>query len=74
MDLNVRAFRTVQAALAEQRLSINVKAARRGIVGGPSRAKSTSPQQRKEIATKASLPVEQEVYSAMAGSGREDQQ
>jgi hypothetical protein len=57
MDLNVRAFRTVQAALAEPApVDKRKQAARKGgLVGGPSRAKSTSPQQRKEIATKASL-------------------
>lgn len=56
MDLNVRAFRTVQAALSEPILPEKRKAAssKGGLRGGPSRAKSISPQRRSEIARKAS--------------------
>jgi len=56
MDLNVRAFRTVQAALAETPVPNKRKqAARRGgLAGGPSRAKSVSAEQRSAIARKAS--------------------
>jgi hypothetical protein len=56
MDLNVRAFRTVQAALEE--LSPEVKrkkeASRRGgLAGGKSRSKALSAQRKKEIALAA---------------------
>lgn len=56
MDLNVRAFRTVQAALAEPAASDKRKEAARkgGLRGGPSRAQSISPKRRKEIAVRAS--------------------
>ena len=58
MDLNVRAFRTVQEALSEHSPnSENRKqdAARKGgLIGGPSRAKSISAERRAEIARKAS--------------------
>lgn len=55
MDLNVRAFRTVQAALAEQ-MPVNKRkqsSRKGGLQGGPARAKSITPQRRKEIALKA---------------------
>ena len=59
MDLNVRAFRVVQAALAEPKESTTVDAkkvsARKGgLIGGPSRARSISAEKRREIAQKAS--------------------
>lgn len=59
MDLNVRAFRVVQAALSEDQDShtvIQKKAASRkgGLLGGPSRAKAMSSERRVEIARKAS--------------------
>jgi hypothetical protein len=56
MDLNVRAFRTVQEALKEHSIEeVNKKAAARkgGIVGGRARAASISPARRVEIAKKA---------------------
>jgi hypothetical protein len=55
MDLNVRAFRTVQAAITEPKPDEKRKQAARkaGLVGGPSRAKSITPQRRLEIAQKA---------------------
>lgn len=57
MDLNVRAFRTVQAALSEiPTLSKRQAASRKGgLAGGRARAKSVSPERRKEIAKAASL-------------------
>jgi hypothetical protein len=56
MDLNVRAFRTVQAALAEPAEPDKRKEAARkgGLLGGPSRARSMSAKRRKEIAEQAS--------------------
>ncbi len=57
MDLNVRAFRTVQAALDDHPTEEDTKktAARKGgLIGGPSRARSISRQRRVEIAKKAS--------------------
>lgn len=58
MDVNVRAFRVVQAALSEhiEKTVDPRKAASRkgGLVGGPSRAKSISAERRTEIAKKAS--------------------
>lgn len=56
MDLNVRAFRTVQAALSDSVLPDKRKAASRkgGQRGGPSRAKLISAEQRSAIARKAS--------------------
>jgi len=56
MDLNVRAFRTVQAALSEPILPDKRKAASRrgGLLGGQSRAKSISAERRSAIARKAS--------------------
>ena len=56
MDLNVRAFRTVEAALSESVLPDKRKAAssKGGQRGGPSRAKSIDAKRRKEIAIKAS--------------------
>jgi hypothetical protein len=57
MDLNVRAFRTVQSALSEPILPSKRKESSRkgGLRGGPSRARSISPERRVEIARKASL-------------------
>lgn len=57
MDLNVRAFRTVQAALSTPTVPDKRKEASRkgGLLGGPSRAKSTPPAKRRAIARKASL-------------------
>lgn len=56
MDLNVRAFRTVQAAFSEPILPNKRKIAssKGGKRGGPSRAKSISAEQRSAIARKAS--------------------
>jgi hypothetical protein len=56
MDVNVRAFRVVQAALSEENEPDPRKVAARkgGLVGGPSRARSISPARRTEIAKKAS--------------------
>jgi hypothetical protein len=56
MDVNVRAFRVVQAALAERTEPDARKVAARkgGLVGGPSRARSISAKRRSEIAQKAS--------------------
>jgi hypothetical protein len=56
MDLNVRAFRTVQEAIREDSSTQGTKkaAARKGgLIGGPARAKSISPERRTEIARKA---------------------
>ena len=52
MDLNVRAFRTVQAALAEPvPVDKRKQAARKGgLAGGKSRARALSTQRKKEIA------------------------
>ena len=59
MDLNVRAFRVVQAATSEQKEPTEMdsrKAAARkgGLAGGPSRAGSMSAKRRREIARAAS--------------------
>jgi hypothetical protein len=56
MDVNVRAFRVVQAALSERKEPDARKAAasKGGLVGGPSRARSISRERRVEIAKKAS--------------------
>lgn len=56
MDLNVRAFRTVQAALAEPTEPDKRKEASRrgGLLGGRARASSVSAKRRKEIAKQAS--------------------
>jgi hypothetical protein len=56
MDLNVRAFRTVQAALADPSASDKRRESARkgGLRGGPSRAKSLSSKRKIEIATNAS--------------------
>jgi hypothetical protein len=56
MDLNVRAFCTVQAALSDTVLPDKRKtsSSKGGLRGGPSRAKSISPQRRIEIAKAAS--------------------
>ena len=56
MDLNVRAFRVVQAALSEDaEPDARKEAARKGgLIGGPSRARSVSRERRIEIAQTAS--------------------
>jgi hypothetical protein len=57
MDVNVRAYRVVQAALDEPSSAPSPKkeAARKGgLRGGPSRAASISRERRVEIAKKAS--------------------
>lgn len=56
MDLNVRAFRTVQAALAEPVEPDKRKEAARkgGLLGGRSRARKIGAQRRKEIAKQGS--------------------
>jgi len=56
MDINVRAFRTVQEALRESSPQERAKKAasrKGGLVGGPSRARSISAERRAEIARKA---------------------
>lgn len=57
MDINVRAFRTVQEALKNQiTVEDHKKSASRrgGLVGGPARAASMTAERRTEIAKKAS--------------------
>ena len=56
MDLNVRAFRTVRAALDDHPTEEPKKVAARkgGLIGGPSRARSISAERRREIARAAS--------------------
>jgi hypothetical protein len=56
MDLNVRAFRTAQAATSEPTEPNKRKESARkgGLAGGPSRAKTISAARRSEIAKKAS--------------------
>jgi hypothetical protein len=57
MDLNVRAFRTVHAALDDHPTEVEPKkaAARKGgLIGGPSRARSIGQERRIEIARIAS--------------------
>jgi len=56
MDLNVRAFRTVQAALSEPVLLDKRKESSKkgGLAGGPARAKALTAQRRREIALRAS--------------------
>jgi hypothetical protein len=57
MDLNVRAFRTVQAALKEHSIEMDTKKAasrKGGLIGGRARAASISHERRIEIAKKAS--------------------
>ena len=56
MDLNVRAFRTVHAALAETPApkKRSESARKAGIKGGRARSEALSVQRRREIATNAS--------------------
>jgi hypothetical protein len=56
MDLNVRAFRVVQAAMSENTVIDKKKESARkgGLLGGPSRARSVNAERRSEIAKKAS--------------------
>ena len=58
MDVNVRAFRVVQAALSDSGSpTANAKKAssrKGGLIGGRMRARSISPERRREIARKAS--------------------
>jgi len=56
MDVNVRAFRVVQAAITgDQQADPRKESARKGgLVGGPSRARSISAERRREIAKNAS--------------------
>lgn len=59
MDMNVRAFRVVQAATMEQKEPTEMDAKREaskkgGLLGGPSRANSISARRRREIARAAS--------------------
>jgi hypothetical protein len=54
MDLNVRAFRTVQAALAGTPVNKRKEASRKGgIAGGRARASALSAGRKKEIAVAA---------------------
>jgi hypothetical protein len=57
MDLNVRAFRVVQAAVSEPLTQNKRKESSRkgGRIGGPARAAAISPERRTEIAKRASL-------------------
>lgn len=57
MDLNVRAFRTVQAAVSEPTEPDKRRESARkgGVLGGRSRALALSAQRRTEIAKRASL-------------------
>jgi hypothetical protein len=56
MDLNVRAFRTVQEAIREDSSASQMKkraaSKKGGLIGGPSRARSISAERRSEIARK----------------------
>jgi len=56
MDVNVRAFRVVQAAITEQKEPNPRKESARkgGLIGGRSRAESISAERRREIAKAAS--------------------
>jgi hypothetical protein len=59
MDLNVRVFRVVQAALSDDKDSPTVSAKKAssrkdGFIGGPARAVAISAKRRSEIAKKAS--------------------
>jgi len=60
MDLNIRAFRVVQAATTSEskeptEMDAKRAAARKGgLIGGPSRARSMSARKRREIASAAS--------------------
>jgi len=56
MDVNVRAFRVVQAAISEEKEPSPRKVSGRkgGLIGGRSRAQSISAERRSEIARKAS--------------------
>jgi hypothetical protein len=56
VDVNVRAFRVVQAAINEKAPVSKKKEASRqgGLKGGPARARSISRERRVEIAKKAS--------------------
>jgi len=56
MDVNVRAFHVVQAAISERTETSAQKVSGRkgGLVGGPSRARSISADRRREIAREAS--------------------
>ena len=59
MDVNVRAFRVVQSAIAEPKepTTVDVKRAsarKGGLIGGPSRARSIGAERRREIAREAS--------------------
>jgi hypothetical protein len=60
MDVNVRAFRVVHAALAgpKEPTTVDVKkesARKGGLIGGRSRARSISAERRREIAKNASM-------------------
>jgi hypothetical protein len=73
MDLNVRAFRTVQAALQDHPTEENTKtaAARKGgLIGGPSRARSISAARRREIARVASDARWHGKRTAKQGTGK----
>jgi len=69
MDLNVRAFRTVQAALSEPSLPNKRKESSRrgGLAGGPARAKTLGAERRREIAQKASQKRWASTLSSSAG-------
>lgn len=57
MDLNVRAFRVVQAALSSDSIpppTKKIAASKGGQAGGPARARALTPKRRTEIARKAS--------------------
>jgi len=74
MDLNVRAFRTVQAALEELSPSTKSRkeASRRGgIVGGRSRSSTLSAARKREIALAANAARWRKDTPAPAGKGEE---
>lgn len=73
MDLNVRAFRTVQAALTEATAPDKRKESSRrgGLRGGPSRAQAISAEQRSAIARKASEARWRKAATA-SGQGESD--
>lgn len=56
MDVNVRAFRVVQAAISEHKepSKREVSGRKGGLIGGRSRAQSISAERRREIARQAS--------------------
>jgi hypothetical protein len=75
MDLNVRAFRTVQAALDEPApVNKRKQAARKGgLVGGKSRANTLTPDRKREIALAANAARWGHNTPANSSQGKERQ-